>query len=155
MVSCQWRKSFSTEFNSLVGKYLGWFYKVAGSHSWCHLEAVHSGYCWSRREVGVNDLSLPLCPQHLVKQWSTGEETVRVLAFLALSKICRHKQDIYLSVILKVCVCVEGVCSLVINPWPEANVKLSHRLRVLSWLTQAFPKHRRRAQMLWLALIKS
>lgn len=45
---------------------------------------------------------MSLCVQQLLKQWSTGEETSRVLAFLALNKICRHKQDKYLNPILKV-----------------------------------------------------
>lgn len=39
--------------------------------------------------------------KQLLKQWSTGEETSRVLAFLALNKICRHKQEAYLNLILK------------------------------------------------------
>uniref|UniRef100_A0A8C6U7L4 NOC2-like nucleolar associated transcriptional repressor n=1 Tax=Neogobius melanostomus TaxID=47308 RepID=A0A8C6U7L4_9GOBI len=50
-------------------------------------------------------LCLPKQCRHLIKQllkqWSTGEETSRVLAFLALNKICRHKQDVYLNNILK------------------------------------------------------
>ncbi|XP_029994928.1 nucleolar complex protein 2 homolog isoform X3 [Sphaeramia orbicularis] len=50
-------------------------------------------------------LCLPKQCRHLVKQllkqWSTGEETSRVLAFLALNKICRHKQEVYLNQILK------------------------------------------------------
>ncbi|XP_051915719.1 nucleolar complex protein 2 homolog isoform X2 [Hippocampus zosterae] len=39
--------------------------------------------------------------KQLIKQWSTGEETCRVLAFLGLNKICRHKQENYLVPILK------------------------------------------------------
>ncbi|XP_064779129.1 nucleolar complex protein 2 homolog [Oncorhynchus masou masou] len=39
--------------------------------------------------------------KQLIKQWSTGEETSRVLAFLALNKICRQKQDTNLNPILK------------------------------------------------------
>ncbi|XP_041130375.1 nucleolar complex protein 2 homolog [Polyodon spathula] len=39
--------------------------------------------------------------KQLITQWSTGQETVRVLAFLALNKICRHKQDVYLNPVLK------------------------------------------------------
>ncbi|XP_026870325.2 nucleolar complex protein 2 homolog isoform X2 [Electrophorus electricus] len=39
--------------------------------------------------------------KQLIKQWSTGEETVRVIAFLALNKICRHKQNVYLNTVLK------------------------------------------------------
>ncbi|MGH0122380.1 UNVERIFIED_CONTAM: hypothetical protein FKN15_014811 [Acipenser sinensis] len=39
--------------------------------------------------------------KQLITQWSTGKETVRVLAFLALNKICRHKQDVYLNPVLK------------------------------------------------------
>ncbi|XP_015460570.3 nucleolar complex protein 2 homolog isoform X2 [Astyanax mexicanus] len=39
--------------------------------------------------------------KQLIKQWSTGEETVRVLAFLALNKMCRHKQNVYLNPVLK------------------------------------------------------
>uniref|UniRef100_A0A673A7J2 Uncharacterized protein n=1 Tax=Sphaeramia orbicularis TaxID=375764 RepID=A0A673A7J2_9TELE len=48
-------------------------------------------------------LCLPKQCRHLVKVklWSTGEETSRVLAFLALNKICRHKQEVYLNQILK------------------------------------------------------
>ncbi|KAM4609755.1 nucleolar complex protein 2 homolog [Polymixia lowei] len=50
-------------------------------------------------------LCLPKQCRHLVKQlmkqWSTGEETNRVLAFLALNKICRHKQQTYFNPIVK------------------------------------------------------
>lgn len=39
--------------------------------------------------------------KQVVMQWSTGEETVRVLAFLILNKISRDKQDVYLNLVLK------------------------------------------------------
>uniref|UniRef100_A0A3P9M6X9 NOC2-like nucleolar associated transcriptional repressor n=1 Tax=Oryzias latipes TaxID=8090 RepID=A0A3P9M6X9_ORYLA len=45
-------------------------------------------------------LCLPKQCRHLIK-WSTGEEMSRVLAFLALNKISRHKQKTYLNSILK------------------------------------------------------
>ncbi|XP_056589872.1 nucleolar complex protein 2 homolog [Triplophysa dalaica] len=39
--------------------------------------------------------------KNLIRHWSTGEETVRVLAFLALNKICRHKPESHLNNVLK------------------------------------------------------
>uniref|UniRef100_A0A8C5S9V0 NOC2 like nucleolar associated transcriptional repressor n=1 Tax=Laticauda laticaudata TaxID=8630 RepID=A0A8C5S9V0_LATLA len=50
-------------------------------------------------------LSFPKQSRMLLKQiirlWSTGDEVVRVLAFLIINKICRYKQDAYLPSVLK------------------------------------------------------
>ncbi|KAM3920951.1 nucleolar complex protein 2 homolog [Leptodactylus fuscus] len=50
-------------------------------------------------------LCFPKHTRQLLKKainlWCTGEETVRVLAFLVLNKICRYRQDAYLNPVLK------------------------------------------------------
>lgn len=63
---------------------------------------------WSRVRPGCSSVGFP--SQRVVHLWSTGEETVRVLAFLVLNKICRHKKDAYLHTLLKVSLLFPLLC---------------------------------------------
>lgn len=56
--------------------------------------------------------------QQAIHLWSTGEETVRVLSFLVLNKICRHRKEVYLSHLLKVSLAFLLLCS-----FPEVRCK--------------------------------
>ncbi|NXJ64883.1 NOC2L protein, partial [Rostratula benghalensis] len=78
-------------------------------------------------------LSFPKQCRALLKQtinlWSTGEETVRVLAFLVLNKICRYKKEVYLSPLLKVRLVSAILCSFSFSSYVKT---LEHELQPFS-----------------------
>uniref|UniRef100_UPI00358F8885 nucleolar complex protein 2 homolog n=1 Tax=Myxine glutinosa TaxID=7769 RepID=UPI00358F8885 len=40
--------------------------------------------------------------KHMVRVWSEGADTARVVAFLVLNRVCRERQDLYLASIIKI-----------------------------------------------------
>lgn len=70
-----------------------------------------SGLSVSRRGSLSLCLSESFSSQQAIHLWSTGEETVRVLSFLVLNKICRHRKEVYLSPLLKVSLAFLLLCS--------------------------------------------
>uniref|UniRef100_A0A671PUZ6 Nucleolar complex protein 2 homolog n=1 Tax=Sinocyclocheilus anshuiensis TaxID=1608454 RepID=A0A671PUZ6_9TELE len=105
---CRYTISDSAVFNSLVLFCIK--YMHAALNKMLKLKAPEQGQKklilpsssprWQKNQIDIK-MYVAGVVQSLIKHWSTGEETVRVLAFLALSKICRHKQEIYLNSVLK------------------------------------------------------
>lgn len=79
-------------------------------------KCIFHSILWETRIWGRPSFSLHLSVsfyflfQQAINLWSTGEETVRVLAFLVLNKICRYKKDVYLSPLLKVRLVLAVLC---------------------------------------------
>nr|XP_055162615.1 nucleolar complex protein 2 homolog isoform X3 [Nyctereutes procyonoides] len=59
-----------------------------------------SSLLWGKLRLDIR-VYLSSVIQRMVVLWSTGEETLRVLAFLVLVRVCRHKKEVFLSPILK------------------------------------------------------
>lgn len=71
-------------------------------------------------------LPVSALPQQTITLWSTGEETVRVLAFLVLNKICRYKKEVYLSPLLKVSLALAVICTFS----PSCRVQIPQSLEL-------------------------
>uniref|UniRef100_A0A8C7HS45 NOC2-like nucleolar associated transcriptional repressor n=1 Tax=Oncorhynchus kisutch TaxID=8019 RepID=A0A8C7HS45_ONCKI len=106
---CRYKVADSSVFNALVLFCIRDVYQINGTLTLllcsqllsCLTEAtVISAVLRHANQLVPYYLCNPKQCRHLLK-WSTGEETSRVLAFLALNKICRQKQDTNLNPILK------------------------------------------------------